>query len=148
MLTSKGKRIIILTILLTTIGLYEVYSSSSIWAMYSKGDSMYYFNKQVIFMGIGYLALYICSKVNLDKVYKYDKWLIVTSFILLILVLVPGISIVKNGSRSWLGFGSLAFQPSEISKFALIIFLSKYLANNYKKSDKFFKSTFFVLLMI
>ena len=124
MITNNGKRVLIVIFLLSLIGLYEVYSASSIWANYTKGDSLYYLNKQLIFMAIGYVFFYIFSKINLEKVYKFDKCLLVISFVLLLLVLVPGISIVKNGSRSWLGVGSLAFQPSELSKFALIIFSS------------------------
>jgi len=147
MITSNGKKILIITIILSLIGLYEVYSASSIWANYTKGDSFYYLNKQFIFMSIGYIFLYIFSKINLDRVYKMDKYMLIISFILLGLVLIPGISIVKNGSRSWLGVGSLAFQPSELSKFALIIFSSKYLADKYRVSENFFKSTFLVLVM-
>ena len=147
MLSKEGKRILVITIILTIIGLYEVYSSSKIWALYSKGDSLYYFNRQLVFMILGYVALFIFSRINLDAIYKYNKLLLGFSFLLLILVLIPGISIVKNGSRSWLGVGSASFQPSEISKFALILFTSKYLSDKYKESDKFFKSTFVVLLM-
>ena len=147
MISKNGIRIVIITIILTLIGLYEVYSSSRVWALYSKGDSFYYFNKQLIFMILGYIAMYILSKVSLEKIYKLDKWILLSSFVLLILVLFPVISIVKNGSRSWLGYGILSFQPSEISKFALIIFCSKYLADTYKYSDKFFKSTFLVLFL-
>ncbi len=52
---------------------------------------------------------------------------------MLILVLIPGIGTVRNGSRSWFGIGSLGLQPSEFTKLGLIIFTSKYLANNTKE---------------
>ena len=48
---------------------------------------------------------------------------------MLILVLIPGIGTVRNGSRSWFGIGSFGIQPSEIAKIGLIIFVSKYLSN-------------------
>lgn len=146
-MVNRANKILIVTVILTIIGLYEVYSSSSVWALYITGDSTYYFNKQLIFMIIGYFALFFFYKVNLDKIYKYDKFILLISFILLVLVLIPGISIVKNGSRSWLGTSFLSFQPSEIAKFALIIFSSSYLSSTYKVSDKFLKSTFWVLLV-
>ena len=49
---------------------------------------------------------------------------------MLILVLIPGIGTVRNGSRSWFGIGGFGIQPSEFTKLGLIIFTSKYLANN------------------
>ena len=52
--------------------------------------------------------------------------------ILLIFVIIPGIGTVRNGSRSWFGFGSFGIQPSEAAKIALIIFTSKYLQKNEK----------------
>ena len=70
MISKNGIRIVIITIILTLIGLYEVYSSSRVWALYSKGDSFYYFNKQLIFMILGYIAMYILSKVSLEKIYN------------------------------------------------------------------------------
>ena len=55
---KNGNRLLIITIILSVIGLYQVYSSSRVWALYSKGDSMYYFNKQLIFMLVGYFFLF------------------------------------------------------------------------------------------
>lgn len=53
-------------------------------------------------------------------------------FLLLILVLIPGIGSIRNGSRSWFGIGGLGIQPSEFAKLGLIIFTAKYLASNQK----------------
>ena len=52
--------------------------------------------------------------------------------ILLILVLIPGIGIVRGGARSWIGIGDFSVQPSEFMKIGLIIFTSKFLSNNAK----------------
>ena len=65
-------------------------------------------------------------------------------FLLLILVLIPGIGSVRNGSRSWFGLFGLGFQPSELSKLAIIIFTAKYLSNN----DKLKRNTFKFILPI
>ena len=80
-MVNRANKILIVTIILTIIGLYEVYSSSSVWALYITGDSTYYFNKQLIFMIIGYFALFFFYKVNLDKIYKYYKFILLISFI-------------------------------------------------------------------
>ena len=68
------------------------------------------------------------------KFYKKKSNLIIgVCFLLLVLVLIPGIGTVRNGSRSWFGFGGFGIQPSEFAKIGLIIFVSKYLANNNKE---------------
>ena len=146
-MTKNAKKILIITIILTIIGLYQVYSASKVWALYKENDAYYYLKRQALFMIIGYFALVVLSRINLDKLFKWNKRLLLISFILLVLVLIPGLSIVRNGSRSWFGIGSFAFQPSEFAKFSLIVFTSVYLANHYKQSDKFLKTTFIILLI-
>ena len=147
MMSKLGKRILFITMVLTLIGLYQVYSSSKIWAEYKQGDSFYYFKRQAIFMIIGYIAMFALSRINIDKIFSLNKKLLFISYALLILVLIPGLSIVRNGSRSWFGIGSFAFQPSEFSKLSLIVFSSVFLEKKYVHSDNFFKSTFVVLLV-
>lgn len=63
------------------------------------------------------------------------------------LVLIPGIGTIRNGSRSWFGIGSLGIQPSEFVKLGLIIFVSKYLAKN-RKELRNIKSGVFPILAI
>ena len=78
------------------------------------------------------------SKIDYTFYYKNATKIIIGCLILLILVLIPGIGSVRNGSRSWFGIGSLGIQPSEFAKLGLIIFTSKYLttSNKYLKSYK------------
>jgi len=76
--------------------------------------------------------MYIVTKIPYTKYYDKANIILLVCFFLLILVLIPGIGKVRNGSRSWFGIGSFGVQPSEFMKLALIIFSSKYLANNQK----------------
>ncbi len=76
------------------------------------------------------------SKIDYHLYYKYANKILLICFILLILVLIPGLGSIRNGSRSWFGIGPLGIQPSEAAKLGLIIFTSKYLSN----SNKFIKS--------
>ena len=145
-MTKEGRKILISSIILSIIGLYQVYSSSKVWALYKENDQFYYLKRQTLFMIIGYIGLIVFSKINLEKIFKWNKKLLLIGFILMVLVLIPGLSIVRNGSRSWFGVGSFAIQPSEFAKLSLIVFSSAFLANNYKQSDNFFKSTFIILL--
>ena len=114
-------------------GLLMIYSSSSIWSAYKFGNSFHYFIYQGLFSIISIILMIILSKIDYHVYYKHASKLLVISVILLILVLIPGIGIIRNGSRSWFGIGPFGIQPSEFTKLTLIIFTSKYL----EKSNKF-----------
>ncbi len=115
-----------------------VASSSSIWASYKFNNPYKYMLHQLLFAFIGFLLMYICSKTDFKLYKKHANKILIGSFILLILVLIPGIGIVRNGSRSWFGIGPFGIQPSEIAKIAMIIFVSKYLSkyNDYMDNIK------------
>lgn len=127
-----NKKIVIFIFILNLIGLTMIYSSSSIWAEYKFNDPFRYLKYQSLFMVFGFILMIIVSKIDLNFIKKNSNLLIYVCLILLILVLIPGIGKVRNGSRSWFGIGSLGIQPSEFMKIALIIFSSKYLEKNKK----------------
>ena len=89
----------------------------------------------------------IMSKIDYRVYYKYSNIILFVSFILLVLVLIPGIGSIRNGSRSWFGIGSLGIQPSEFSKISLIIFTSKYLSNSSEFIKKYFKGIIPIILV-
>ena len=126
----------IAVIVLAVFGLFMIYSASSIWAEYKFQDSFYYMKRQFIFLVIGIILMVATSKVDYNIYYEKSNKILITCLILLILVLIPGIGSVRNGSRSWFGIASFGIQPSEAAKLGLIIFASKYLSN----SSKFIKS--------
>lgn len=129
------------------LGVIMIYSSSCIWAEYKFDDPLKYFKAQSLFFTIGLILMIVTSKIP----YKYykDKANIILGvcFFLLVLVLIPGIGTIRNGSRSWFGIGSLGIQPSEFVKLGLIIFVSKYLAKN-RKELRNIKSGVFPILAI
>ena len=129
------KYLFIDVIILMLFGLLMIYSSSSIWAEYKFGNSFHYLIYQGIFIIIGIFLMYFMSKIKLSFYYQNATKLLVISIVLLILVLIPGIGVIRNGSRSWFGIGPFGIQPSEFAKLALIIFTAKYL----EKSNKFLK---------
>ena len=122
-------------IILSLFGLVMIYSSSYIWAEYKFNDSFRYVKQQGLFLISGVILMYFISKTNYKLYNKYAWKIFIVCIILLILVLIPGIGSVRNGSRSWFGIGSFGIQPSEFTKLALIILTSKYLTN----SNKFIK---------
>ena len=92
--------------------------------------------------------MFIVSKIPYSFYLKYSNSFLLFTFVLLILVLIPGIGSVRNGSRSWFGIGSFGIQPSEACKISLIIFTSKYLSFNEKYLSSFFKGVFPILFVV
>ena len=142
------KLLLISTILISLFGLIMIYSSSNIWAEYKFNDPYKYLKTQGLFLIIGYLLLSIVSKIKYNYYLKYSNIILILCIILLILVLIPGIGSIRNGSRSWFGIGQLGIQPSEFTKLGLIIFTSKYLSNNNIKKIKDILPLLFILLII
>lgn len=122
------------------IGLVMIYSASSIWAEYKTGTSFYYVIRQFLFLVIGLIGYIFASKYNYQNFKKYANIVFLVCIILLILVLIPGIGIVRGGARSWIGIGEFSIQPAEFMKIGLIVFTSKFLANNdgILKNNKYF----------
>lgn len=132
MFTKKSRPLAILIILLVVIGVIMVGSSSRVWAAAKFGDSNYFMSRQAVFALIGVFVMYVASKLSLSKLRKYAKKLFILCTIALGLVLVPGLGVLRNGSRSWFGIGSFLVQPSEFFKIAIIIYVADYLAKRYR----------------
>ncbi len=135
-------------VLFSLFGLLMIYSSSYIWADYKFGDGFRYVKLQGLFLLIGTCLMLIISKIDYRLYYKYSFPIFLFCLILLILVLIPGIGKIRNGSRSWFGIGSLGIQPSEFMKLSLIILVSKYLSNSNKDIKSFFKGIMPVLMVL
>ncbi len=134
--------------LLALFGCFMVYTSSNIWAEYKFNNSYKYFINQFVFFILGLFIMYFVSKIDY-KIYKKKSTLIISvCFILLVLVLIPGIGVVRNGSRSWFGLLGFGIQPSEVSKIGLVIFVSKYLSNNYTLMYDIKKGVFPIMSII
>lgn len=124
-----------------------IYSSSNIWSEYKFDSKYYYVLHQSLFFLIGLIVIFILKRVNYKIYFKNANLILLICFILLLLVLIPGIGQVRNGSRSWFGIGSLGMQPSELAKLALIIFTAKYLSLN-EKDIKSFKNGILPILLV
>ena len=132
---NLGLYLFLVTMILIVFGIIMIYSSSSIWAEYKFNDAFKYVKNQALFAFIGTFLMIIISKIDYKFYYNKESQIFFISIILLVLVLIPGIGSVRNGSRSWFGIGSFGVQPSEFAKLSLIILASKYLT----KSNKFVK---------
>ena len=139
--------LLITIIIISLYGIIMIYSASSVWAEYKFNDKYHYVVMQSIFFIIGIILMLVVSKIPYTYYLKKSNLILLVCFILLILVLIPGIGTVRNGSRSWFGIGGLGIQPSEFMKLALIIFTSKYIYNNQKLMKSVFKGAFPILII-
>ena len=138
----------ITVIALIIFGLVMIYSASSIWAEYKFNDSFKYVKQQSLFIIIGIFLMIMISKIDYKLYYKKTNLILVICLVLLVLVLIPGIGSIRNGSRSWFGIGSFGIQPSEFAKLGLIIFSAKYLSNNEKVLKCILKGVIPLLLVL
>jgi len=136
------------TMFLLTIGVIMVYSASAVLAFHDFGDSFYYLKRQLIFAVLGVIAMLTVMNVDYLILKKYAKPLLIVCFIMLVIVLIPGIGVVRGGARSWLGIGSFGIQPSEFMKLGMIIFLAKYLSDNQGKITSFVRGLMPPLLLV
>lgn len=125
--------LIVIIISLLAIGLVMVYSASSAWATYKFNDGLYFAKRQLLFAGVGLAAMFFTATIHYQIWRQYAKILLICCFVLLILVLIPGVGLVRNGAQSWIGVGAFSIQPSEFIKFALICYLAKYCELHYKE---------------
>ena len=117
----------LLVLLLLSLGVLMVFSASFPRAYYDPGgitggDAAYYFVRQLIYALLGTGLMLLCSRLPMAF---YRRWTFpFLALSLLLLALVPLIGVKANGSRRWLGLGSLTLQPSELSKLAVILSFS------------------------
>ena len=140
-----NKILFICVITLIIFGIIMIYSASHVWAVYKFNDAFKYAKQQFIFAILGFILMKIISNIDYNIYYKKANIIIFTCLALLVIVLIPGIGVVRNGSQSWFSIFSFSIQPSEFAKLGLIIFISKYLSK-VKKIN--FKEIFPVLIVV
>ena len=109
-------------LLLVGIGLLFVYSASCYSAELTYGNKYFFLMKQAIGAAVGITAMFVAAKINVDFIKKLWIAGVALSVVLLALVFVPGLGIENYGARRWIGVGSFSMQPSEIAKFAYVLF--------------------------
>lgn len=126
---------IILSLLI--IGLLFIYSSSSIFALAKYGSANYFVKKQLIGVALGLIGILIGRILPLNSIKKLSPYFFGSSLLLTALTLFPHFSDKIHGSRRWLNICGFSFQPSELLKISLIIYLSYFLTKNDTKLRSF-----------
>ena len=119
---------LLLVLLLTGIGLIMLFSASFPSAYYETGNPAYYLIRQSIFAALGIAAMLVIGRINYERFRAVSKLLLLISFILLILVLIPGVGTgrITHGAQRWIrSLGPIPqFQPSEVAKFGVILYFA------------------------
>jgi len=114
----------ILVGVLNLFGLVMVMSAGSVDSVRNSDAPWSYFQKQLMWTALGVVALLGALSVSVHFWRRFAKIAMLGSIGLLILVKVPGVGITRNGATRWLGAGPLQFQPSELVKLALLLFVA------------------------
>ncbi|MDR2596208.1 MAG: putative lipid II flippase FtsW [Treponema sp.] len=125
-------------ILLFGTGLVTLYSASYAFALRFFGDGNYFIIRQLIFGGAGIVLFFIFSKINLEKFRKFIMFFIGLAAFLCILTLIPGIGVERYGASRWIEIASFSYQPSEMVKFVLPLYLSHLLDKKAGNLDNFY----------
>jgi len=111
-------------IALLAIGVTMVLSTSYVYSQERFADGMYFFRKQLIAIGAGTAGLVVASLLPAAAYRKLAYPLLALAFLVLVLVLIPGIGVARGGARRWLALPGFAFQPAELAKLAVVLYLA------------------------
>ncbi|MDR7305950.1 putative lipid II flippase FtsW [Rhodoferax saidenbachensis] len=131
------------TVALLLWGLVMVYSASIAmpdnpkFALYAH---THFLTRHVVSLLVAFVAALIAFQIPLATWEKYAPWLFVLSLVLLIAVLVPFIGRGVNGARRWISLGIMNFQPSELAKFAVLLYAADYMVRKMDVKERFFRA--------
>ena len=139
--------VLMMAVILTCFGVVMVYSASSVMAAKKFHDGFFFLKRQSIYALIGFAGMAVAMHIDYHVWKKWAVPLFLTCFFLLLLVFVPGIGGTVKGASRWIRLPGFNFQPSELAKVALIMYLAYSLD---KRQDKLkqFMSGFFPYLLI
>jgi len=129
-------------ILLLGTGLVTLYSASYSFALRFFRDGNYFISRQLVFAAIGVILFVFFSRINLEETRKFILPLVCISALLCVMTLIPGIGVERYGASRWIEIGSFSYQPSEMVKFVLPLYLAHLLDKKAEKIDNFGSGVF------
>ena len=115
---------------LIIIGLVMVTSSTVDFAATKFSNPLFFFKKQLIFIILGLVVLYVITHIKTKFYYDYGKYFLLLSLIISLLVHIPGLGVTINGATRWINLGFFTLQVSEVSRLFFFIWLSGYISRN------------------
>jgi cell division protein FtsW len=126
-----------IVVALCSVGVVMVYSASALIAADRFHDPLYFLKKQFFWAMLGFACLWAAMRLDYRRLEHLVPPLLVGSFILLLLVLVPPFGQEINGTRRWLRGGPFSFQPVELAKFSLVLYLASFLSRRQELIGSF-----------
>jgi cell division protein FtsW len=126
---------------LLAFGAVMVYSASSpLGVIGGRGYGTGEFVRYLVFGALGLAGMHLMARRGLDLLNeRMVRTLLIVSFCLLLVVMVPGFGVQVNGARRWFAAGPIQFQPSELMKLALVLYIARYLADHPKQMHRGFR---------
>ena len=124
----EARLLLLVSFGLVAFGLVMVYSATSASAALQNGDPAYFVKRQAIYAALGLALMILFARFRYQRLRQLAPAFVIASLALLAAVLVLGAAV--NGARRWMSFGPVAFQPSELAKLALAVWLAAYLARH------------------
>jgi cell division protein FtsW len=116
-----------------------IYGASSIYASERYKDTTFFLKRHIIFLFIGAILTFTVMSFDYRLLRKYATVFLLFSFLLLLLVLIPGIGREVSGARRWFRFKAISFQPSELANLAVIIYIADFVARKNSLIKSFLK---------
>ena len=131
------------TVALLLWGLVMVYSASIAMPdnpRFANYAHTHFLLRHIASIGVAFVAALLTFQVPVQTWEKVAPWLFIASLVLLIAVLVPFIGKGVNGARRWIALGILNFQPSELAKFAVVLYAADYMVRKMEVKERFFRA--------
>jgi len=125
-MNKDAKLIFLTTFLLAMIGVIMTYSSSAVYAYRAYGDSMYFVKRHLIHLMFGVVLAVICMSISVERLRVHARGLFLFFVFFLVIVLIPGLGKEAGGARRWLRVFGFGFQPSEMAKLAMILYIADF----------------------
>lgn len=139
--------LILLSVLLWGIGMFTLYVCSGNYGMRAFNDDLYFVKRQMISSCLGFMLFIIFATFKLETIKRFLPLMVVIALVLSIMTFIPGIGIERNGARRWIRLGFTTFQPSEMVKFVIVLYLANYFEKQAKITDAFDKTVFPAVLV-
>ena len=130
------------TVTLMLWGLVMVYSASIAMPdnpRFARYTHSYFLTRHVMWLAVAFIAALVAFQVPVAQWEKSARWLFVASLVLLTVVLIPHVGKVVYGARRWIALGPIGFQPSELAKFAVLLYAADYMVRKMEVKDRFLR---------